>query len=271
MLGRIAARPKTLSERIRVADNATMIKKVFIENHDQRAWFKALLSTEVFDSEDAMKCIGTWARLCDKDDVKRLLELSHRLKNNDTVRQLVFKCASTLYPQQLTWIMSRYFFEYKFNGLTVDTEVIESQMKLIFNKTNSETDFVKDMCLLLLWSPIIILKGVYGECIKANCYINRCKELFATIKEGINRNNICILPLWQAMLCNRPNPNNVDNYIALLTTLQEIGYLSSNQIINNLLLALLELYQPDQGFEQLGYILQIFLVRFLEIFHYVTK
>ncbi|XP_018564198.1 uncharacterized protein LOC108905698 isoform X2 [Anoplophora glabripennis] len=262
MLGSIAKKPKTLAERIQAADTPTMIKKVHMKDQDQQAWFKAVLGTQIFNNEDAMKCVHTWAHLCDKDDVARLLKLSCQ-SGKDEAKQLAVKCASTLILQELILISTRHFYEHYFNVLVTDTDRVEAQLKLIFNKMNGQTDidedFIKDMCLLLLQGPGIVLKAVFFECIRNKCYIKCYEKLFAAIREIVTIKNFILDCLWQFILDNRPDANNVDNYIALFLKLQEMGYLRSNNIVNVLFLPLLSLLLNEMEFEQLGYVLQILL------------
>lgn len=265
MLGSIAKKPKTLSERIQVADIKMIIKKVHVKDADQKAWFQALLATQIFNSNDAMKCVDTWAHLCNKNDVARLLHLSCQ-SENEAAKNLTLKCASTLNLEELILIMTRYFYENKFSGLLPGSEKVEFQLKLIFNKMNGQMDvdenFIKDMCLLMLQNPSTVLKGIYSECLRNQCYTKYYKKLFVSIKNMMNINDFGVGILSQVISNVQPNADNVNNYIALLLVLQEIDYLTNSKIINGLLLPLLDQFRHEKGFEQLGYVLQIFLVSF---------
>lgn len=263
MLGAIAKKPKTLSERIQAANIETVIKKVHLKDQDQKAWFEGLLGTQIFNSMDAMNCVSAWAHLCDKNDVARLLHLS-RQSEDEVAKRLVLKCASTLTLQDLVLVMTRYLYENKFNGLISDSGKVDTQLKLIFNKMSGETDvddnFIKDMCLLMLQSPDTVLKGVYGECLRNQHYTKCYESLFASVKEIVNINDFGIKVLSQVISSVQPDADNVDNYVAFLLMLQGIGYLTSGKIINGLLLPLLDRFRHEKQFEQLGYVLQIFLV-----------
>ncbi|KAG5892312.1 hypothetical protein JTB14_023492 [Gonioctena quinquepunctata] len=261
MLGPIARKPLTLTELIHKADVPTMIKKINKVDQNQKNWFKALLATNIFKDEEAVKCVEKWCQLCSEDDVSLLLDSCVDTKNLRH-KKLAIKCVATLPTENLILVAVRHFYKHKFVNMI--SEGIEEALALMFNKLGDKgsaraEELTADLILLLFQSPELVLGFIYTECLKNAFYTACLKPTFLAIHEIGKINNIGVSVLLGVVEKNIPNSQNVNKYVELFRVLVETGYFSNDMVLLKVLYPLVKRFYEGNSLEELSCTLQIIL------------
>ncbi|KAK4880881.1 hypothetical protein RN001_004200 [Aquatica leii] len=230
MLSTIAKKPKTLTEKIQEADIETIINNVNRNKEDQIQWFRALVNTNVFDSNDAIKCLDKWYQLCTPDDVCRLLHLS--APSSD--KTLALKCAFALNIDDLKSVIVKYFWKYP-NDWNVD---INNDLTLLFNKIQNndqiEQNLLKKIYLLLIQNRKMFLRSLYTNCFNASANVKHFKNIFSYIKNIIEVNNVAKNTFIEVFQEHFVNDINVVASKELINALVELAYFTHVVVIRDI-------------------------------------
>lgn len=261
MLGTFARKPLSLNELIQRADVTTVIRMVDKKDNNQEAWFKALFTTQVFKNKEALDCIGRWPNLCNEDDLTLLLNLNVQ-KNDEEFHKLIIKCATCLNLEKLKIVCTRHFYRNKFSHVL--NANIEPSLTILFNKLNESnllfSDLPKEVILLLLQNPIVVLTYIKNECVINKFYTDCLIDTFVKIKEISQIDDVGIMSMTEVLSKNTLNSQNVVNYAYLFRKLQDILYFTKEDVVITILLPFMKQCHTDGRLEQLTHFLQIFIV-----------
>ncbi|XP_030758370.1 uncharacterized protein LOC115884060 [Sitophilus oryzae] len=271
LLGNIARKPKTLMEQIQEADTETIIKRINAEDENQKAWFKALLNTSVFNNTDALECLNKWWMLCDESDVDRLLSLPKNTQN----KGLILKCAGNLQLDGLKRILTIYFHRQKF----IWKEDIQNETTLLFNQHQndfSEQD-LKNILLLILQNAELFFKHFYTAAFNTNLSVYN--KVFEITNEIIKIDHVGINIIWKVLEENEPKCENINKYINFIENLLHTQCYTWDYIVSNIILRLINKHKVSTGsLEGLSSSLTIFkhfshlsceFTRELELFEFI--
>ncbi|CAH1100977.1 unnamed protein product [Psylliodes chrysocephalus] len=260
MLGILARKPKSLTEQIYEADINTIIKKINKKDQDQTSWFRALLKTQIFENKKALECVRTWSHLCNENDVSVLLNWCIKLHTEESVSVFI-RCASNLTLEELKIVATSHFYKNKF--LNLATTDVEENLTRMLNKfkedADMENDLTKDVLILFIQQPEVVLSYLYKECLKNNFYLKILTGTFDSIKEIVKIIDMGSNVFLNVARDNAPNSNNLNNYIELLKTLNEIHYFTNDDILLKILNSMLNKCYCDKLLEELDLVLQMFL------------
>lgn len=232
MLSTIARKPKTLGERILQADLSSVIFQIDHCDENRSVWFRALVNTEVFKNEDAIKCLEKWHHLCAPDDISRLLKLC---RSSRDIR-LTCKCARTLSCVDLRNVVIKFFWE----STNVWSENICNELTAFLNKfeNGDESETTKTAVLLSLQNREYTLRTLYGKCLEKSANVNKFKRIFNTIKDIMEVNSFGKTIFLEIVQKNLPKEENVVCFRDLLDALLEIKYFTETTVNNILHLCL---------------------------------
>lgn len=232
MLSAIARKPKTLRQKILEADLSAVIFHIDRCDENQVVWFHALIAMQVFENEDAVKCLEKWHRLCAPTDISRLLNLC-RTSRDIT---LTCKCARTISCVDLKNVVIKFFWEYT----TVWSENISNELTVFLNKfeNGDESETTKTVLLLTLQNRQYMLQALYGKCLEKSANISKFKYIFNTIKDIIAVNSFGKTIFLEILQRDLPKEENVVYFRDLLDMLLEIKYFTDTTVIDILHLCL---------------------------------
>ncbi|CAG9863762.1 unnamed protein product [Phyllotreta striolata] len=260
VLGPIATKPKSLSEQIFEADIGTMVKKIYKNDKDQISWFRALLQSQFLNNKQALECIQTWSHLCGQKEASIILDLCVKQKSKE-LGDIFIKSASNLPLKGLKDVITAHFYRHKFSDLpcrSIDETLIHILNKLKEDNHNKD-DLTKDILLLFVQQPEFVLGQLYNECLKNSFYLNFFKGIFDAIEEIVKINSMGVNVLLNQVKINKPNCNNVNNYIELLKTLNEIGFFTNDDVVLKFLYQILKDSYSSKMLEDVDFVLQIYI------------
>ncbi|CAG9827894.1 unnamed protein product [Diabrotica balteata] len=260
VLGSLAKKPKSITEQIHEADIGKMINKINKTDRDQIHWFKALIRTQIFENEESAKCVKKWYHLCDEEDVSQLLNWCVQKKTPQSV-ELTVKCLSTLDLEKLTAVATTYFYKNKF--IKLQASDVAKTLRSLLNKAKEdsdvENDLAKDILILFMQQPVIVLPYLYEECIKNSFYTNVLKKTFEVLKDIIKIDNIGVTTLLAVFDSQPPNEHTINNCIQLFKKLMEIG-IFNNDVVLTILGSMLKKHHEEGRLEEVDLVLQMFLL-----------
>ncbi|XP_072394292.1 uncharacterized protein [Diabrotica undecimpunctata] len=265
VLGSLAKKPKSITEQIHEADIGKMINKINKMDRDQINWFKALIRTQIFENEESAKCVKKWHHLCDKEDVSQLLNWCVQKKTPQSV-ELTVKCLSTLDLEKLTAVATTYFYKNKF--IKLQSSDVAKTLRSLLNKAKEdsdvENDLAKEILILFMQQPVIVLPFLYEECIKNSFYTNVLKKTFEVLKDIIKIDNIGVTTLLAVFDSQPPNEHTINNCIQLFKQLMEIG-IFNNDVVLTILGSMLKKHHEEGRLEVVDLVLQMFLGDYLSL------
>lgn len=267
MLGTIARKPDSLQRQIQLADASRMIAMIEKADSNQQQWFHALTSTKVFENEKSRDCVEKYCYLCTDADLDRLLNMSINYNNKET-RQVILKCASCLDVAELTIVITRYF--RKFGIFTdLDDGTLKDQLVIVLNKmeknTTADANFTKEMLLLLLQNPGVVLEYLYGECMKNSIYSTCLRDLFRIIKEIITTESLAENMLLKVFKNSPLQEDNIQQVKDLLLMLLQSECITYSTLLESLILPDIENNTKNEDYRNVYYLLEVCNVSLLTL------
>lgn len=237
MLSTVAREPRSLSQSIQSADRKTMIAHVNRGDSDQKQWFQALLAGNVLHDKDSIACIRKWADLCDQADVSRLLDLAVHEKHSDAIK-LVVDCASGLPADSLALVINRFYRKHGIkNGFGGDK--VQAQLTLVLNKMECES-LGKEVLILLLRDPELVLSLLYKECLKSSMYTQNLADTYKLIKNIVEIEALHLNTLERVFRDLLINQDNLPGCHKFLETLIDDEYFKFSEVVKKVFMPRLQ-------------------------------
>lgn len=251
MLECIAKEPLPLKDQILQADDETIVKMVGKADANQKLWFRGLLTNRVLSNKIVLKCIDQYYKLCEMQDVQRLLALNIDAKD-DEMRRLIVKCASTLDEAELAMVILRHFAKIGFANM-LENSATNEQLILLLNKMqqNNSTDkeFIKNILLLFLQNPMHVLVSLYGECVKNTVYTTFLHHLFDVLKNTLSINSMGLNALSESLERYPVSNQNMQQYSHLLKLLLETECINYDKLMVTLIVPNLQTACREENFQ----------------------
>uniref|UniRef100_A0A1Y1M910 Uncharacterized protein n=1 Tax=Photinus pyralis TaxID=7054 RepID=A0A1Y1M910_PHOPY len=227
ILSTIARKPKPLNDKVLEADLSDIIFQINRGDENQLVWFRALINTQLFKDENAVKCLKKWYHLCTADDVLHLLD--HSSSSDD--RAVVLKCANALNVSDLKNVIIKHFWKHT----NIWKENIGDEFTMFLNKFDHSDDIreTKRMLLFSLQNREYMLQTLYEKCLMKRTNINKYKIIFNEIKDIMDVNSFSTTIFANIMQSNLPKDENIVCYRELLSILLELQYFSDG-IVNKI-------------------------------------
>lgn len=256
MLSTIAKKPKSLQEIIQQADSSKMIAMIETNDANQKRWFQALLHTQVFANEKSLACVERHYDLCDEAEVDRLLNLCGGKEIDGKKLRVVLKCAAMLSADQLAILITRYLRRFG-TGTPLNGRYNREELVVLLNKMKEKKDdFVKDVLLLLLQNPRVVLSDLYSECLKNSLISENLKSTFASCKEIVVIDDM-IVNCLKNLITTEVLGEHYQHYKTLLQVLLATKSITYDKVINDLLSPFAKSLLNDENYTCLLYLLCI--------------
>ncbi|GJQ82021.1 hypothetical protein Trydic_g6898 [Trypoxylus dichotomus] len=255
MLSSIAKKPKTLNELIHEASITTMVTKIDENVEHRNKWFTALLNTQVFQNKEAKDCVKRWTNLCTIEDLERLLSLSVNHKDDEEVVDIIIKCTSFFDEKNLAVLMTRFFYQYGLKNC-LKSKNTQPQLIITLNKLekNSNKEFVKDILLLLLQDPELVLTALLKAVAKSDVLLDSLEDTLKLIAHIMVIENVFSRILKGLLEETKIDSRNVKNYERIFKIIAEASQLKLERFF---LIPLMNEYLTDERYSELSYIFQI--------------
>lgn len=243
ILKSMAKPPKTLEEKINMADISKIVLHINKADANQLMWFRALFKFKIFHEPKALKCLNKWSHLCTTEDVKQLLSLAAPLRSGD-INNHIIKCAAHFDSDTLLELILQYHSNNNFKN-SFETDTFKEQVKLLLNKIHAESeDFTKDLLIMCLQNTPYLFSQLYGECIKSLLFTNCLESFFKTTQYLAMLNNLGLNSMSSLIKECKPNDNNIAHYKKLIALLLSLNVFSQENLLLKLFYpVLLESYK----------------------------
>lgn len=186
MFSAISIKPLSVEEEIQHADLDTIFKNLQNENNNQKLWFKKFLSSDkLLSDEKQINFLKNYLKLCDIEDVHKLLFLTHSLQNNehiqlDECKLIALDALKNLNIEDQLKVIITYH-ELKHFSTFYEQSNFNENLIETFNKIISIDD-LNSILYLLIQNPQKVLKNIFEECFKSELKTNLMIELLKHFK-----------------------------------------------------------------------------------------
>lgn len=235
-----------------------MIMKIEQSPTNRSKWFTALLNTQVFQNQEARACVKRWANLCTTEDLERLLSLSVNHKNDEEVVNIVIKCATFFAEENLAILITRFFYQYGLKNCLRSANTTQ-QLTITLNKIekSSNKEPIKDILLLLLQDPELVLTALFKAAIKSDVVFDSLEATFNIISQIMVIENVFSKILIKILEENRFDSKNVKNYERLFKIIADASQLKLERFF---LIPLINDYLKNGKYDELSYAFHIYSV-----------
>lgn len=170
---------------------------------------------------------------------------------------MILKCFSHLNCEDLILVITRFFHAYGINkNFQLDT--LTEDLTILLNRIQvGEEWFLKSLLILFFQNPEFVLIQVYTESVKNANYSKCLRQFYEDTKIIVEVDSLALRTFESVLNANRPEENNIGNYIELINTLIDVNVLTLDKLLFLILKPFIEKLHQSSNYELLFYSLTL--------------